>query len=43
VLEICGLESFRAAVDTTCENGFLHGIAIPEIFARARGPRQLPS
>jgi hypothetical protein len=24
-------------------NGFLHGIAIPEIFARARGPRQLPS
>jgi hypothetical protein len=24
-------------------NGFLHGIAIPESFARARGPRQLPS
>jgi len=35
ILPCCGRRDMR--------NGFLHEIAIPEIFARARGPRQLPS
>ena len=36
MLEICGLESFRAVVDATCETAFCMG-SPPEIFARARG------
>ena len=40
--QICGLESFRAAVDAICETAFCIG-SPSRSFARARGPRRLPS